>query len=650
MEDDVEKTLPIYAHRDEIVRLTKEHQVVVVVGETGSGKTTVVPRFLLEEYFFSRRGSIVVTEPRRIAAVSVATYVAEQLGCELGGLVGYRIRHENRTDVDATKIAYMTEGVILRELLKDPLLRRYDVLILDEVHERNLFQDLLMALVKKLLPKRPDLTVVIMSATINEEKFAKYFDAPVVHVKGRTFPVEIEYVPGGEDDHVAAAVDAVKSALPRTPGDVLVFMPDYASIRDAMERLQNETCGVDILPLYGNQSPEEQMAVFARTNRSVILSTNVAETSVTLDGVTCVIDTGLIKEMRFFPKTSTSSLKVVDHSKAGCNQRAGRAGRTAPGLCIRLYSERGFERRRDFTQPEILRSNLDSAFLQLRAMGFTERQIRELDFMDCPNGALWANAKETLTLLGALDSNGDITEEGTTMAEIPLPPVVSKMVLSAQRYKCVKPVVTVAASFSTRPIFLRPMGQEEEADTAHGVFRNSDSDFLTLRNAVERWRAAADRKNFAERHFLHQVALEEIEKAEQQIMAILKDCGIECASYDGDSESIKKAVTCGLIANLLTNAGEHGDGRTYKKQRCDGIFIFPGSVVFEKNPPPKFIVASEIVETNRTYARQVQIVPARWLEEIFGLETHKHRKPTKKRFRRDHQHHNGRGNRRGRHC
>ncbi len=644
----MEQTLPIHAHRDEIVQLAKEHQVIVVVGETGSGKTTVVPRFLLEGGFCGR-GSIAVTEPRRIATVSVATYVARQLGCGLGTTVGYRIRHENRTDPDLTKIAYMTEGVILRELLADPLLSRYDALILDEVHERNLFQDLLMGLVKRLLPKRPDLTVVVMSATINEEKFAKYFDAPVVHVEGRTYPVTVEHLPGGEDDHVSAAVDAVKSALPRTPGDLLVFMPDYASIRDTMARLQDEVDHVDVLPLYGNQSPEEQMSVFSRTKRSVIVSTNVAETSVTLDGVTCVIDTGLIKEMRYFPRTSTSALKVVDHSKAGCNQRAGRAGRTAPGLCIRLYSERSFERRRDFTQPELLRSNLDNAFLQLRAMGFSERQVREIDFMDSPAGAFWANAKETLTALGALDADGDVTEEGLTMAAIPLPPVVSKMVLSARRYRCVKPVLTIAASFSTRPIFLRPMGQEEASDIAHRSFRNSDSDFLTLRNAVERWRIAPDRAAFAERHFLHQVALEEIEKTEAQLAAILEDCCIASDSTDaGNNENVKMAVTCGLIANLLANSGEHGDGRAYRKPRCEGVFIFPGSVVYDKKPPPKFIVAAEIVETTRTYARQVQAVPARWLDEIFGIETHKHRKPRKDRFRRKQRRHDERGRRQGR--
>jgi HrpA-like RNA helicase len=407
----VNENLPIHRYRDEIVRMARKHSIIVVVGETGSGKTTCVPRFLYEAEFCNL-GRIAVTEPRRIAATSVSAFVAEQMSVPLGGLVGYRIRHEKRMSED-TRLAYMTEGVLLRELLGDRLLSKYDVLVLDEVHERGLYQDLLMSQVKLLTKLRPELTVVIMSATINEKKFSEYFDnAPVVHVEGRMFPVDIEYRPDFGDDNVPAAVRATEEMLRRTTGDILVFQPDYASIGDTVDALRNLTHDVDILPLYGNQAPEEQLAVFNRKRRSVIVATNIAETSVTLDGVTVVIDTGLIKEMRYFPKTSTSSLQVTEHSKAGCNQRAGRAGRTAPGICVRLYSEKDFESRRMFTQPEILRMNLDGAYLQLRAMGFGDREVRDIDYMDSPSGALWANARETLTAIGAFDDSGDLTETG----------------------------------------------------------------------------------------------------------------------------------------------------------------------------------------------------------------------------------------------
>ncbi|MEY4744889.1 MAG: hypothetical protein RL272_834 [Candidatus Parcubacteria bacterium] len=628
----MDANLPILAHRGEIIAAVRNHQVVVVAGETGSGKTTGVPRFLLEEGF-CRQGMIGVTEPRRIAAVSVATYVARELGSDVGGLVGYQIRHENRTDPAATKIKYMTEGVLLREMLADPLVGKYDIIVIDEVHERNVNQDLLMALAKDLLRRRPELRVVVMSATIDETRFAEYFSAPIVRIEGRVFPVAIEYAESDADDHVTAAADKVVDLLGRTPGDILVFMPDYESIRKTMELLHESpvVCaqGVDVLPLYGNQSPEEQLSVFTRRARSVIVSTNVAETSVTLDGVTAVVDTGLIKEMRYFPSTSMSALKVVRHSKAGCDQRAGRAGRTAPGTCARLFAEDGYADRRPFTVPEIMRTNLDQVFLGMRAMGIPEQTIHRFDFLDIPSHALWKDAKESLTLLGALGKDGELSEDGLLMAAIPLPPMVTRMIFTARRYGCVLPIVTVAASFSTRPIFLRPPGQEDEADAAHHGFRDPRSDFLTLLRAVRQWRNAPDRAAFAARHFLHLRALEEIDAVESQIAAILAEHGIE-ASTGSAPDDIGRSVAAGLIANLLESDG----GRAYKGRKYSGIFIFPGSSVYDRDrDPPKYVVAAEIVETKRKYARGVQEVPTRWLEEILGRPSHKHRQRKRERFR-----------------
>lgn len=625
--------LPIMAHRDEIVALVRANPVVIVAGETGSGKTTVVPRFLLEEGL-APHGMIAVTEPRRIAAVSVATYVASQYGEEAGGIIGYRIRHDNRTDPDATRITYMTEGVLLRELLADPLLRRYDVIILDEVHERGVNQDLLMALMKELLPRRPELRLVAMSATIDEGRFAEYFGAPIVRVKGRAFPVTVEWAEHGSDDHVMAAVEKINELLGRTDGDILTFMPDYASIRQTLELLAlspvAKSHGITVLPLYGNQSPEEQLAVFSRTGRSVIVATNVAETSVTLDGVTAVVDTGLIKEMRYFPATGTSALKVGRHSKAGCTQRTGRAGRTAPGICARLYTEDDFESRREQTVPEIRRLSLEQVFLQMRAMGFEEKQIKRFDFPDPPNRALWDDARKTLELLGALDERGQITADGAFMAEIPLPPSVTRMILSARKHGCVAPVITVAASFSTRPVFVRPPGREEEADFAHGAFRDPRSDFLTLLNVVRQWRKAQDKPAYAEKFLLHQRALEEIEAVQLQIEEILGEHGID-VTRGSNPDDVGRAIASGLVMNLLESEG----GRAYKSRTQGGIFIFPGSSVYGRQSP-RHVVAAEIVETTRKYARGVQEVPSRWLEEILGKPTHKHRQRTKERYRRHH--------------
>lgn len=602
--------LPIERSRTAIIDAVRGHQVVIVAGETGSGKTTKVPQYLLEEGF-AEHGLIGITEPRRIAAVSVATYVSSCFGLEVGELVGYQIRHENRTG-EATLIKYMTDGILLRELLGDPDLARYAAIVIDEVHERNVNQDLVMALIKDLLPRRPDLKVVIMSATIEEARFARYFSAPVVHIEGRTFPVDVIYR-GGEGS-VDEAVSETVSLLARTDGDILVFVPDYDSIRVAMQELPRRKIAASVLPLYGNQSPEEQMRVFDRKGRTVIVATNIAETSVTLDGVTAVVDTGQIKEMRYFPSSSISALRVVRHSRAGCDQRAGRAGRTAPGVCVRLYDRADYHRRLRYTEPEIRRVSLDQVLLQMKAMGLTDARIRTFDFLDAPTEAAWDDAAECLWYLGAIDDEGDLTDDGTFMSQMPLPPIVSRMVLSAERYGCIEPVTTIAASFSTRPVFTRPPGKEVEADEAHRRFRDSRSDFLTLLNVVRAWRnvAEAGRPSFLERYYLHGKALEEIEDVSTQIRAILEERGITI-SNGASPEDIGRAVTSGLIANLLVTV----NGKAYSHRKHEGIFIHPGSSV-NGHAGPTYAVAAEIVETTRKFARGVQSVKRQWLEDIVG--------------------------------
>jgi ATP-dependent helicase HrpA len=611
----VHQDLPVHAKRDDILRALRERQTIVVVGETGSGKTTLVPRFL-HEAGYGELGMIGVTEPRRIAAVSVADYVAKGLSSELGGLVGYQIRHENRTG-PATRIKYMTEGILLREMLADPMLTRYAAIILDEIHERNVNQDMLLALTRELLPRRPDLKLVVMSATMDATKVAEYFDAAVVHAEGRVHPVAVEYLDRDPDDFVIAAVDATRGLLGRTDGDVLVFVPDYASIRDMMELFERKPVDAAILPLYGNQSPEEQMAVFSRTGRSVIIATNVAETSITLDGVTGVVDTGKIKEMRFRPGTSVSALKVVDHARAGCDQRAGRAGRTSPGICVRLYRERGYLRRRAFTEPEIRRSNLDQSYLHMRAMGFDEDRILGFGWLDAPERAYWENAKDTLEVLGALDDEGELTELGWLMSDIPLPPTVTKMVVEAKRYGCIAPVITVAASFSTRPVFIRPPGEEEKADDRHRRFRDRRSDFLTLLNAIHAWRKQGENgARFAEDNFLHQRALEEIEAVSAQIAGILRERGF-VISTGSHPEEVGRSIAAGLAANLLSSV----DGKSYRSRKRDGISIHPGSSLYVE--PPRHAVAAELVETTRLYARNLHAVPSRWMQELFPQDRKK---------------------------
>ncbi|MFA5853465.1 MAG: helicase-related protein [Patescibacteria group bacterium] len=605
-----EEMLPILARRKEIVNAIREHQVVVLAAETGAGKTTWVPRFLHEERF-SRGGLIGVTQPRRVAAMSVAAYVSEQMQCELGTLVGYQIRHEYVCEADRTAIKFMTDGILLRELQADPLIEKYDVLVLDEMHERNLHQDFILALVKRALPRRPDLKVVVMSATINEKVFADYFGAKVVRIEGRQYPVEVEYLDGMPYDPIEAAVTSVTSALTRTSGDVLVFAPDLASIDKIMRCLGDQALGVEIHALYGDQSPEEQRRVFRPGGRRVIVATNIAETSITLGGVTAVVDTGLIKQMAYLPHVAMSSLQAVEHSRAGCDQRTGRAGRTAPGLCLRLYTRENYESREAFTSPEILRSSIEQVILQMKAMEMDDATIDNFDFLDAPSKEAFVAARATLHSIGAIDDEGHLTDDGHFMTKIPLPPIVTRMILSARTHGCVEAVVTIAASFSTRSIFVRPQDKQAEADAARAQFRDPTSDFLTVLNAVEAYRNSKEQRAFAFKNFLHARAIEDILATEDQICGLLRKFGIDI-SEGRDRLSISKSVASGLVSRLLVHNG--GMAHSYQNASHDEIFIHPGSSLFKQDPP--YLVAVEIVETTKVYARMLQAVTQPMLREL----------------------------------
>lgn len=607
----VDQRLPIAAKRREIVEMVRANQVTIVAGETGSGKTTQVPQYLRADGLLPDGSMMGITQPRRVAAIGVGMFVAGQMGCELGAEIGYQIRHENITS-GRTRIKFMTDGILLRELLADPLLKRYGVLVLDEVHERNLHQDVIMALVKDLLPWRPDLKVVLMSATIDEEAFARYFAAPIVRIEGRTHPVEIVYL-GGSGDRVPQAVETVSLALRKTDGDVLVFVPDYRSIRRAVAGIEARCSGIDVLPLFGDQSPEDQKRIFSRTRRSVIVSTNIAETSITLDGVTAVVDTGLIKQMTYLRERSMSSLQVVPHSRAGCEQRTGRAGRTRPGICYRLFDAGDLRHRPAFTAPEILRSSLDEILLQLKGMGFTDEDVRTLDFMDRPPEDAWDEAMDRLLMLGAVADDGALTDDGKLMVDFPLPPMVSRMILSARRHGCVGTVTTIAATFAARPVFVFPKDEEENAREAHGKFLDRRSDYLSVLHAIRAWRLAADRESFARTNYLHHDALLEIDATESQIRGLLTERDID--TYDGrGAHAVAMAVASGLAPNLLVR---QKDG-TYRGRRTAGVRVSPGSAVFGKERH-RFLVAAEIIETSRTYAHGVQVVSERWLPEIISM-------------------------------
>jgi ATP-dependent helicase HrpA len=605
----VNTPLPIEAHFTEIVDTVRRHQVTVIAGETGCGKTSRVPLMLIDDWS-GNAGQIICTQPRRIAAMAVSAYAASLRGTELGTEIGYQIRHKNVSDERTTRVKYATEGILLREMRSDPLLSKYAVIILDEVHERGINQDTLMALMPELLAKRPELKLVLMSATLDEQRFAEAFNAPVIHIEGRTHPVRIEYA-GSSSDIIRQAVSVTARALKETHGDVLVFMPDERHIRSTVSLLEERHPDLGIHALYGNQSPAEQRAVLDRTGRSVIVATNIAETSLTLDGLTAVVDSGLIKEMSYDPAWAASTFRVVPHARAGCDQRAGRAGRTQPGVCYRLYDEADFLQRPAYTVPEILRSSLEPVLLALKGIGLKDDAIRALPFLNRPSPALWDDARDRLILLGGITPDGRLTKDGERMSDIPLPPAVTRMVIAASDLGCVRAVATIAATFATRPIFVRPQGEEMEADAAHERFSVHTSDFLTTLKAVTAWRNAPDRAAFSTLHYLHQTALEEILDVEAQILAILEEDNVPVTDTRS-VEAIGKSIAKGLIANLLM---KDPDAKGYRGRRLKGIGIFRGSALYGRITPD-YLVASGVIEAAQTYARGLHAVPAAWLPDI----------------------------------
>lgn len=632
----VPNALPIEAVEAELLAKLRHNQVVIVVGPTGCGKTTRLGPLLIKAGY-AEIGVIANTEPRRVAAMTAANYVSEQQGCEVGQEVGYRIRHERCTDPQYTLLEYMTEGVLIRERQSDKLLSRYSVIIVDEAHERNLNQEVILASLKRLLKKRPELRVVIMSATVTEQKFSEYYDgAPIVKIQGRQYPVEVRYLnyqPHDVEEAIQAAIEVVPGFFAETTGDCQLFVHDYRSINYLTEELSRRMPKeVGVLSLYGDQDPTEQRRVIYGRNpgkRHVIITTNVAETSITLPGVRTVVDTGYIKIKDYTPGKAFSTLRAHRHSKDGLIQRTGRAGREAPGICLRLMTEEGYKRHPDHSKPEILRMGLDDVLLHLLAMRYSFAEIVDFGWMSAPDRRLWDDAKAHLELLGALDENGHLTDTGLFMADIPLPPAISKMILEARKGGCVKEILTIAASFSTRPYFLRPPGQEAEADEMHQRFLNGHSDFLTTIKVMRTWRKIAkeEREAFCSEHFLHPRALQEIESVCRQLTGILEEKHIPITTSH-DTIEIGKAVAAGLIRNLLrkssgSSRGEiNPDGRVYHSDFIDGVFLFPGSALVAMENYPPLAVCAEIMETSYTYARQCQEVQSKWLLE-WGLRERK---------------------------
>lgn len=668
--------LPVTQRREDIAAAIRDHQVVIIAGETGSGKTTQLPKICLELGRGSA-GLIGHTQPRRIAARSVAERIASELGTELGDLVGYQVRFMDKSSA-ASRIKLMTDGILLAELQRDRDLRRYDTIIIDEAHERSLNIDFLLGYLRRLLPRRPDLKLIITSATIDPERFAAHFadasgePAPIIEVSGRTYPVEVRYRPlmelSEEDeegevvvrDQTEAIVDAVKELSAEGPGDVLVFLPGEREIRDAADALSDAlglnkgrsgTGLVEIVPLFSRLSAADQHRVFSsHTGRRIVLATNVAETSLTVPGIKYVVDTGVARISRYSARTKVQRLPIEPISQASANQRSGRTGRVQAGIAIRLYSEEDFEGRPEFTDPEILRTNLASVILQMASLGLGD--IARFPFVEAPDRRNITAGVQLLEELGAMHGQR-LTKLGRRLARLPIDPRLARMVLEGERLGCVRDVIVVASALSLQDPRERP-GQDHpkeqaQADQLHARFKDETSDFLTWLNL---WRYLKEQQHelsssafrrLCKREFLHYVRVREWQDLESQLRQVCREMKIDLgkghrdvveaaadASEDKvayDADGIHQALLSGLLSHI--GALEERDSkaeaaarrdkrrpgpREYQGARGAKFAIFPGSALHRKNP--QFVMSAELVETSRLWARQNAAIKPEWAEQL----------------------------------
>lgn len=625
--------LPVSQKKDEILEAIRDHQVVIVAGETGSGKTTQIPKICME---LGRgvRGMIGHTQPRRIAARTVAERIAEELNTPLGEAVGWKVRFTDQVNQDATFVKLMTDGILLAEIQTDRELLAYDTIIIDEAHERSLNIDFLLGYLARLLPKRPDLKVVITSATIDPQRFARHFgEAPVVEVSGRTYPVEVRYRPLLEEDsddsdrdQITAICDAVDELQSEGPGDVLVFLSGEREIRDTADALGKRNLRhTEVLPLYARLSHSEQHRVFQRhTGRRIVLATNVAETSLTVPGIKYVIDPGNARISRYSHRTKVQRLPIERISQASANQRKGRCGRTSDGICIRLYSEDDFLTRAEFTDPEILRTNLASVILQMTAAGLGD--IEKFPFIDPPDHRNIRDGVQLLQELGALDpeekdSKKRLTPLGRQLSQLPVDPRLARMVIEADRNGCVREVMVIAAALSIQDPRERPSEKQTQADQQHARFKDETSDFLAFLNLwryireQQKERGSSSFRRMCKQEYLNFLRIREWQDIYAQLRTVAKQMGLEFEESSTGAAAPEQSVHTSLLAGLLSHIGlKDTEKNEYVGARGAKFAIFPGSALFKKQP--RFVMSAELVETSRLWARVNARVEPEWIEPL----------------------------------
>lgn len=632
------RNLPVHAQRDEFLQMYHNSQILVFVGETGSGKTTQIPQFVLFDELPHLHGKIVAcTQPRRVAAMSVARRVADEMDVNLGDEVGYSIRFEDVTS-QKTILKYMTDGMLLREAMNDNTLQRYSTIILDEAHERTLATDILMGLLKGVAARRPDLKIIIMSATLDAQKFQIYFNnAPLLAVPGRTHPVEIFYTPEPERDYLEAAIRTViQIHLSEPEGDILLFLTGEEEIEDACRKINlevdegvraNDAGPLKVYPLYGTLPPAQQQKIFepapksrisgGRPGRKVVVATNIAETSLTIDGIVYVIDPGFSKQKVYNPRIRVESLLISAISKASAQQRAGRAGRTRPGKCFRLYTEEAFKKELiEQTHPEVLRSNFASTVLELKKLGIED--LVHFDLMDPPAPETLMRALEELNYLACLDDEGDLTQLGRLASQFPLDPSLAVMLISSPEFYCSNEILSLTALLSVPQIFVRPASARKRADEMKALFTHPDGDHLTLLNVYHAFKspdAQENPKQWCHDHFLSLRSLQSADNVREQLRRIMEREEIELMSTPFEDkkyyENIRRALVAGFFMQVAKKEGSSKSYITVKDNQ--NVLLHPSTVL---NQDAEWLVYNEFVLTTKNYIRTVTTIKPEWLLDI----------------------------------
>ena len=625
------KSLPVYEQKQRILDTLQTNQVIIVQSPTGSGKTTQIP-VILHEAGYSDNGVIAVTQPRRIAALSVSEFISKQLGTSYPGLVGYKMRFEDKTDL-TTKIKIMTDGILLQEMKLDPMMKKYSVIMVDEAHERSLNIDFVLGLLKRVLKVRPDLKIIVSSATMNAEKFSTYFDGcPIVTIDTITYPVTVIYdpptIPASTNTLTAeeALLSKISNTIDRilynkTEGDILIFLPGEKAIKDCINKLYRMPYSrkIQMIPLYGRLPKEEQERVFDPApfgRKKVIISTNIAETSVTIDGITSVIDSGLAKLNFYSPRTYTSSLIETPVSKASCNQRRGRAGRTQAGTCYRLYPRKDYDTRESYTTEEIFRTDLSEVVLRMAELGITD--FETFDFISQPPKEAIRGAVETLRMLKAINPDNTLSSIGNLMVLFPLPPRVSRIIVeSILKYPEVMEEVLIAAAFlSTHSPFVLPQGEEMDARRAHHSFRDIQGDFVSYVKLYRTYLKQQSREQFCKKNYLDEKVMAEIENIVLQLSDIVSSQQIPICG-GGAMDDYLCCIASGMIQFVCVREGREN----FRTLTADHISIHPGSNMFRTDP--MYIVAGEIVRTSRMFAMSVSPLTKSMLSKIDpSLEKH----------------------------